>query len=134
MNRFSERMELMVPGTGFQEYGYLKYYTTMMSLRSVMTHRFSKRLSNRTGFLAERISYDIQALERNPDEHGFPLLQENTGNGLTGTIQAFTQFRWAVNDALAATAGVNSSLFLLNNSITLEPRLGLDYHFLDENS
>jgi hypothetical protein len=134
MNRFSERIELMVPGNGFQEYGYLKYYTTMMSLRSVMTRRFSNRFSNRTGFLAERISYDILAREKNPDEPGFPLLQENTGNGVTGTIQAFTQFRWAVNDALAVTAGVNSLLFLLNNSITLEPRLGLDYHFLNENS
>ncbi len=134
MNRFSDKVELAVPPDGFMEYEYMKNYTTMMSLRSVMTHRFSNRLSNRTGLVAARISYDIGARERNPDEPGFPLLQENTGNGVTGYVRTFTQFRWALNEALAATAGVNSMIFLLNNSITLEPRLGLDYHFLTENS
>jgi hypothetical protein len=134
MNRFTEQVELVVPGGGFMEYEYLKNYTTMMSLRSVMTHRFSSRLSNRTGLVAARISYDIRARERDPDAQGFPLLQDNTGNGVTGYLQAFTQFRWAISRALAATAGVNSMLFLLNNSVTLEPRLGLDYRFLDENS
>ncbi len=134
MNQFSDRVELLEPDGSFTEYEYLKNYTTMISLRTVMTHRFSRQLSNRSGISAGRLTYDIEAREADPDVPGIPVLQENTGSGVTGYLQGFTQFRWETGGGLALTAGLNSMLFLLNNSITLEPRVGLEYRDLDQNS
>ncbi len=134
MNRFKDRVELLEADGSYTEYEYLKHYTTMISLRSVLTHRFSRHLSNRSGISAGRLTYDIKSREADPDVPGVPLLQENKGFGVTGYLQAFTQFRWAPSGGLALTAGVNSMLFLLNNTVTLEPRVGLEYRDPDQNS
>ncbi|MFC2112917.1 carboxypeptidase regulatory-like domain-containing protein [Bacteroidota bacterium] len=133
LNQFSDKVELLVPGTGFAEYEYIQNFTTLLSLRSVMTHRFSRKLSNRTGFVFGRSSYDIKAREADPDIVGLPVLQDNSGAGITGYLQGFTQFRWSPIRNLSMTGGVNSMLFLLNNSLTFEPRFGIDYRFLNEN-
>lgn len=133
MNQFSQTLELLVPGTGLIEYEYLRNFTTNLSFRSVMTHRFSRRLSNRSGFVIGRSGYDIKARASDPDIPGLPLIQDNSGNGITGHLQGFTQFRWAPGGNLILTGGLNSMVFLLNNSVTIEPRFGIDYRFLNEN-
>ncbi len=133
LNQFSEQLELLVPGTGFMEYEYLQNFTSLLSFRSVMTHRFSRKLSNRSGLVAGRSSYDIQARAADPDIPGLPVIQENAGDGTTGYLQGFTQFRWSPDRSLTLTGGVNSMLFFLNNSVTLEPRFGIEYRFLNEN-
>jgi hypothetical protein len=133
LNQFSDRVELMVPGNGFIEYEYLGNRTTQLSLRSVLTHRFSRKLSNRSGLEFGRTGYDILARESDEDLPGLPVVQENSGEGKTGYMQAFSQFRWSPGQDLSMTGGLNSMIFFLNGSFTLEPRLGIEYRFLDEN-
>ena len=133
LNQFSDRRELMVQGTGFIEYEYFQNFTSMLSIRSVMTHRFNRKLSNRSGLVISRIAYDIQARASDPDEPGMPVIHDNAGDGLTGYIQGFSQFRWSLHNKLSLTGGVNSMLFFLNRSLTLEPRLGIDYRFQNGN-
>ena len=132
-NEFSDQKELLVQGNSFIEYEYFQNRTSMFSLRSVMTHRFNRKLSNRSGLVISRVSYDIQAHAADLDVPGMPVIQDNAGNGLTGYMLGFSQFRWAPVRSLSLTGGLNSMLFFLNNSITLEPRLGIDYRFMSGN-
>ena len=132
-NQFSDQQELLVPGTGYIEYEYFQNLTSMFSLRSVLTHRFNRKLSNRSGLVISRIAYDIQARIADIDAPGMPLIQDNAGDGITGYMQGFSQFRWTPSGSISMTGGINSMLFLLNNSLTLEPRLGIDYRFPNGN-
>ncbi len=103
-----------------------------MSFSSVMTHKFSRKFSNRTGIILSRISYDIAI--RAADSPGEPVIEYGSENGATGYMQGFSQFKWALNSNFSFSGGVHSMLFLLNNSVTLEPRMGITYKFLSGNS
>ena len=134
LSQFSDQQELLVPGTGYFEHQYIQNLSSMLSVRSTLSHRFSRKLSNRSGLVFGRMSYDIQGREADEDEPGMPVTQYSSEEGFTGYMQGFTQFRWSPARALTLTGGFNSMLFLLNGSLTLEPRFGIDYRFLTGNS
>jgi hypothetical protein len=48
-------------------------------------------------------------------------------NSYTNLAQAYAHVKYSFNDKLTLNAGLHSQLFSLNNSVSLEPRLGLKY-------
>lgn len=48
-------------------------------------------------------------------------------NSYTNLVQAYAHVKYSFNDQLTLNAGLHSQLFSLNNSVSLEPRLGLKY-------
>jgi hypothetical protein len=48
-------------------------------------------------------------------------------NSYTSLAQAYAHAKYSFNDKLTLNAGVHSQLFFLNNSVSVEPRLGLKY-------
>lgn len=48
-------------------------------------------------------------------------------NSFTNLAQAYAHIKYSFNDKLTLNAGLHSQLFLLNNSVSFEPRLGLKY-------
>lgn len=131
-SQFSDSQEFLEPDMSFSEYQYAENITSLLSLSSVLTHKFNHHLSNRTGAIFSRVSYDINIREASiPGEEVIELENEN---GETGYLQAFSQFKWVLNENLSFSGGMHSLLFLLNNTYTLEPRFGGTYKFLNGNS
>lgn len=52
----------------------------------------------------------------------------------TNLVQAFAHLKYAVSSKLTLNAGVHSQYFFLNNSKTIEPRLGLVYNLTTKSS
>ncbi len=55
-------------------------------------------------------------------------------NSYTNLAQAYVHAKYSFNDKLTLNAGVHSQMFFLNNSISVEPRLGLKYDFNSKSS
>jgi CarboxypepD_reg-like domain/TonB-dependent Receptor Plug Domain len=55
-------------------------------------------------------------------------------NSFTNLSQAYAHLKYSINDKLTLNAGLHSQLFLLNNSFSAEPRLGLKYDLNSKNS
>jgi hypothetical protein len=52
----------------------------------------------------------------------------------TNLVQAFAHLKYAVSSKLTLNAGIHSQYFFLNNSKTIEPRLGLVYNLTTKSS
>ncbi|MFZ4707831.1 MAG: TonB-dependent receptor domain-containing protein, partial [Bacteroidales bacterium] len=52
----------------------------------------------------------------------------------TNLAQAYAHAKYSFNDKLTLNAGVHSQLFFLNNSLSVEPRLGLKYEINNKSS
>jgi hypothetical protein len=131
-SQFSDSNDLYQPDGSYIAYEYIKNKTSLLSFSSVITRKFSKKLSNRTGFVFSRIAYDIAI--RAADNPGEPVIEYGSENGKTGYMQGFSQLKWMVNPSLSLSGGVHSMWYFLNNTWTLEPRLGIAYKFLTGNS
>ena len=131
-SQFSDSEDLLESNGSFTEYRYIENITTLLSARSVLTHKFNKKLSNRTGLVLSRISYDIAI--RAANNPGESVIVYGNEDGATEYMQGFSQFKWILNHNISFSAGIHSMLFLLNNSVTAEPRLGVIYKFLNGNS
>jgi hypothetical protein len=55
-------------------------------------------------------------------------------NSYTSLAQAYSHAKYSFNDKLTLNAGVHSQLFFLNNSVSVEPRLGLKYDINSKSS
>ncbi|MBK7095905.1 MAG: TonB-dependent receptor [Saprospiraceae bacterium] len=55
-------------------------------------------------------------------------------NSYTNLAQAYVHAKYSFNDKLTLNAGVHSQMFFLNNSLSVEPRLGLKYEIDNKSS
>jgi hypothetical protein len=55
-------------------------------------------------------------------------------NSYTNLAQAFAHAKYNISDRMTLNAGLHSQLFLLNNSFSLEPRMGLKYDLNEKSS
>lgn len=55
-------------------------------------------------------------------------------NSTTNLAQAFVHLKYAITNKLIVNAGIHSQLFFLNNSTSIEPRLGLSYNLTTKSS
>jgi len=55
-------------------------------------------------------------------------------NNTTNLAQAFVHVKYNINEKLILNAGIHSQKFFLNNSVSVEPRLGLKYALNSKNS
>ncbi len=131
-SQFSDSEELLEPDASFLEYQYAENITSLLSFSSVLTHKFSKKLSNRTGIVMSSVSYDIAI--RAANFPGEPVIEYGNEDGTTQYMQGFSQFKYIINRNFTFSGGFHSMLFLLNNSLTVEPRMGVSYKFLSGNS
>lgn len=102
-----------------------KYNNTNLILTSSYNRKFSARHTNQTGFTYTRMFYDMR-LNLAPFETA-PLNTVSKGKGQTDLINLYTSSTFGITDQLSLNAGVNSQVLTLNNSWTLEPRLGIKW-------
>ncbi|WP_455641253.1 TonB-dependent receptor [Parabacteroides sp.] len=103
----------------------MKYNNTNLILTSAYNRKFSARHTNQTGFTYTRMFYNTK-LNLAPFETA-PMNTLSKGKGETDLINVYTSSSFGITDQLSLNAGLSSQVLTLNNSWTLEPRLGLKW-------
>lgn len=103
----------------------LKRRNTRLVATSAYNHRFSARHTNRTGFTYTHLFSDISV--RRAPFYGDPLQTISEGKGNTGLINVFSNSTINITDRLSANIGVSGQWLTLNDSWSIEPRVGVKY-------
>ena len=101
------------------------------TFRSTINHRFSPRVSSRTGVTVNSLFFDNTlklAFFDQPDE--LSIFVDNKGTALS--TQAFTQFKIDILPNLSTNIGVHSMYLNLNEKATIEPRAGINWAFTNK--
>ena len=99
--------------------------TWRYTLQSSLRHHFGPRHNNRTGFKYSLMGYRIGIDQAQAQSR--ELIPMARQEGYSGLLQFYTQSRINLMPRVTLNAGIHSQLFLLNDNILLEPRLGLEY-------
>lgn len=100
-----------------------------ITFKSILNKKISKSHTNRTGFSAVGMHYDLSLKELKNATQLEPVVSKN---GFSTLLSGFTNSTFNFNK-LTLNVGVNAQLFTLNNTYTIEPRLGLSYQVDSKN-
>ncbi|NOY60553.1 MAG: TonB-dependent receptor [Calditrichaeota bacterium] len=108
---------------------FAKSFNGRIIVTSVLNHKFSPRLSNKTGIVWNYLFYDMKLQSTiDDDPETFQIFVEK--NGKSQLLQAFTQTQFNVTNNLKLNAGVRFEYFGLNKNYSIEPRIGFNWNFL----
>jgi hypothetical protein len=96
------------------------------SLGFFVNHKFGQGHTNRSGFILNRLAYDVN-LRQSPAD-GQPMLTFADETGHSHLLQFYSQSRFDLNKFTLNT-GIHSQVFALNGEAALEPRAGLNWRF-----
>ncbi len=105
------------------------YTDTRVAFNSTYIRKVSQSFSAQVGLLSTQISYDLSKKKTFPqplislDEKGNTFLLQPYAN-----LTIHNNVRWTFN------VGLHTVLFTLNNSYSIEPRLGIQYQLNDNSS
>ncbi len=102
--------------------------TGKITLTSFINHKFSARHTNRTGMNINTLFYD---LDLNGTDNGLADTYRNfvRDSGNSHHLQFYTQSKYNFSDHLWINLGLQSEYFALNESFTLDPRVGVNWEF-----
>ncbi len=103
-------------------------YRWKYTFTGFVNHKFSAMLTSKTGFIINRLMYDMQI--RNADEYGEPLITYVNEKDGTWLIQLYSQSKLNIARNLHINAGIHAQWLTLNNNYTIEPRLGIKWRFM----
>ncbi|WP_165041846.1 TonB-dependent receptor [Dysgonomonas sp. ZJ709] len=98
---------------------------TNLIFNTSFNRKFSSRFTSKTGFTFTRMFYNLD-LRMAPFREK-PLETISQGDGSTNLIAAYTSAAIGLSDKLTMNLGVNSQILTLNNSFTIEPRVGMKW-------
>ena len=107
---------------------YIRSTEGKYTIRSIVNHRFSNRVSSRTGITLNSLFFDNslkKAFRDNPEE--MLTFVDNSGTGFSA--QAFSQFKIDLLPNLSTNIGFHTMYLDVNEKATFEPRAGLSWHF-----
>ena len=133
------QLKTMLAGTYFKEHAFANYYNDRMehnipwldmsrnfsNLIADVSHnrKFSSRFTNKTGINYTRMFYDMN-MTMSPYIGG-GLLPVYDGDGSTGLITAYSSNAVNIENSVTINLGLNGQWLTLNDSWTVEPRLGI---------
>jgi hypothetical protein len=95
----------------------------------IATTTFNYKLSARhkieSGLILTRLNYNIKAAEWDFDND--QLVNEVSEKGHSATFQAFTSWKYRINDKLTMVNGLHFLQFALNNNYSIEPRIAMKW-------
>ena len=99
-------------------------------LSSYLNHKFSNRHSNKTGFKISRIAfnYDVEANTDVATKDTVDFFVADKGS--SASVQFYSQSKYFINEKLNINAGLHFLFFTLNNTYSIEPRLGINWKLL----
>jgi len=99
-----------------------------LALSSFINHRINSRHVNRSGLIVNSLHYNYNLNSTQGHLQGtFKNLALE--NGQAFQIQAYTQSRYNLTPSIILNAGVHGDYFALNNTWSIDPRLGLNWSF-----
>ena len=101
------------------------------SINTSFNSKINSKLFVKFGAIAELINLDLfyRELENNAKWN-----QIWDYNDYTSLIQVYAHTKYSFSDKLTLNAGLHSQLLTLNNSLSLEPRIGLKYQLNEKNT
>ncbi|MDD4776994.1 MAG: TonB-dependent receptor [Fermentimonas sp.] len=109
----------------------LKNGSSNASLSSTLNYKFNPNLNMRTGIVAKNIFYDLDLSgTQNYIPETYQSLVKEECKAYSG--EAFMQFQYHISPSVTANGGIHSNYFGVNDELTLEPRLGLRWAFLKD--
>ncbi|MEI7595282.1 MAG: TonB-dependent receptor [Bacteroidota bacterium] len=99
--------------------------TQKFTFSSFINHKFNAKHTNKTGFIADRLQYNM--LISSADSAQNKLIPFVNSNGYSYLIQFYSQSRYSINEKLNLNIGIHSQFFTLNNHYSLEPRIGASW-------
>lgn len=101
----------------------LKNRYTNLIFSTSLNRKFSAKHTNKTGFTFTRMYYHMDlALAPYRDQ---PLETISQGDGSTNLMSGYTSSSIGLSDKVTLNLGVNGQLLTLNNTFTIEPRVGI---------
>jgi hypothetical protein len=101
------------------------------SINTSYNSKINSRLFVKAGIISEVIGLMLNA--RDKDTNSL-WRQYWDFNDYTSLHQAYAQVKYKFNDKLTLNAGLHSQLLALNNSSSIEPRIGLKYQLSEKHS
>lgn len=102
-----------------------QYYNIVLS--SFVNTKFSAKHTNKSGFVITNMNYDLLLKEAHPT--GAPLQTLVNENGNSTLIAAYSNSALDLNEKISTNVGLNTQLFTLNSTFSIEPRAGITYRF-----
>jgi len=116
----------------YHDYSFIDIRNYKYTFTSVYNHKFSAKHSNRTGFIMDRMHYNI-------DLKYAPVIGQDLNSiaeekDASNTMQVFSQSKFNITKRFLINAGLHALYFNLNNEFVIEPRLGLTYNLDNRHS
>lgn len=99
--------------------------TGTLTLSSYLNTRVSRRHTNRTGIILDRLGFQFD--QQAAIENRQPLTQLVNQDDAANLVQVYSQSRLDLNPELELNLGVHLQHFSVNDEVTVEPRLGLTW-------
>lgn len=94
---------------------------------TVVNNRLSASHKLRTGVIISSEMFRMGSASFDDDLQR--TVTDLEAKGSSTTLQAFTSWKWRMNEKLTMTSGLHVLHYTLNNATSLEPRLGVKYQF-----
>lgn len=85
-----------------------------------VNNKFNAKNSLRSGIIVSQMNYSTRYRD-------FTVSSDSKETGRADLLQAYTQWKHRFNRRLTLMSGLHYTHFMLNNSYSIEPRLGLNY-------
>lgn len=105
---------------------------TSYNISSTYNLKINSRLFFKAGIQDEIIGLDLYSKTKNRLLDDYKQIWDY--NSTTNFAQAFAHLKYSISEKLTLNAGIHSQLFFLNNSTSIEPRLGLIYNATNKSS
>lgn len=105
---------------------------TSYNISSTYNSKINSRLFFKAGIQDEIIGLDLNYKTKNRLLDDYKQIWDY--NSTTNFVQAFAHLKYTISEKLTLNAGIHSQLFFLNNSTSIEPRLGLIYNATNKSS
>ena len=93
-----------------------------------LNHKFNIKNTLRIGYIHSIMGFNLSANQINELGKLTPFIENN---GQTNLSQAYINWKHRLNEKTTLNAGFHSQYFLLNKEITIEPRLGIRWNFVE---
>jgi len=99
--------------------------TGSTSLSSYLNTRFSRKHTNRTGLILNRLTYDFD--QEAAVDNTLPLTRLVKQDDSANLLQFYSQSRIRLNETIQLNTGFHVQYFSTNEDISFEPRLGITW-------
>lgn len=102
----------------------------------IATTTFNYKINTRhkveTGLILTRLNYNMNSFDW--DAENETLVNELSEKGNSSTLQAFTSWKYRINESLTMIGGLHYLRFALNNNQSIEPRLAMKWEMNERQS